>query len=254
MLFRSGRKAPRTLRRRASSVKPACRVTGRARPSSGTSSSSQRRASSRASRCAGWCPRRTLRSRSGGIYVMRSAVGRGTRSATSPAARTAKGRRPRSFQARTTSRVAPVYATADRAVANARRRPEHSRHRSTAQAVGAPHRMQSGGRMRTSDCSQETQSQAPGARHETQCGGRMRSRTHAPHRRARSVTCLCQLCAKFVPASSEYSSRTGNPTRRRTSLSACRSWRLSPMSNQRPSKRYAYTGSRAWSQATNRPG
>jgi hypothetical protein len=45
---------------------------------------------------------------SGGIYVMTSATGGGTAATTSSAARVASGRSPRSFHARTSTRVDPV--------------------------------------------------------------------------------------------------------------------------------------------------
>ena len=58
--------------------------------------------------------------------------------------------------------------------------------------------------------------------------GADRARHHA---RAACVTCLCQV--------GEYSARSGRPRWRRIRLSASSSWFASPMSNHRPSKRYA---------------
>jgi len=58
--------------------------------------------------------------------------------------------------------------------------------------------------------------------------GADRARQHA---RAACVTCLCQV--------GEYSARSGRPRWRRIRLSASSSCFASPMSNHRPSKRYA---------------
>jgi hypothetical protein len=60
------------------------------------------------------------------------------------AAQAASLRRPRSFQAATIRRRGSSYATAARAFVNARRRPAHSAHRLTGQAVGAPQRSHHG--------------------------------------------------------------------------------------------------------------
>ena len=127
----------------------------------------------RASSAAGCLPRFRLRSPSGGIYVMTSAAGRGTTSATSSAASAASGWRPRSFHARTSRRAAPSYATAARADANASRRPAHSTQRSTGHAVGAPQRAQSG---REDECQRRA---ARIAEKSARCPGRGRRRQPA---------------------------------------------------------------------------
>ena len=88
---------------------------------------------------------------------MTSAAGADTTSTTSSAARAASGRRPRSFHTWTKRRATPVDATPARADAKASRRLEHSAQRVTGQAVGAPHRAQSGARRNVSERRHESQ-------------------------------------------------------------------------------------------------
>jgi len=215
------------LRRRSTRASPVWRSDdpAPARTSSPASGRPQRRASSRASRPAGWCPRTRSRVGSGGIGVMTSAVGASTRSTTSSAARFAARRSPCSFHAATRSRAAPEYATAARARRNARRRPAHSRHRSTGQSVGAPHRPQSVGPGDRRDCRHAAQSTAADAEHETQRGGKTRSRSHALDGTREGVACPSRLRADCVTSRQEgsYAVRVGSPATARRRLSASRS-------------------------------
>ena len=77
-------------------------------------------------------------------------------------------------------------------------------------------------------CSQRRLAHRGKSRRGSAEAGADRARQHA---RAACVTCLCQV--------GEYSARSGRPRRRRIRLSASSSCFASPMSNHRPSKRYA---------------
>jgi hypothetical protein len=109
------------------------------------------------------------------------APGGGSASATASAAAAANVRSPRSFHERTSRRTRSSYATAARAEANARRRPEHSRHLATGHAVGAPQRSQSGGPRRGRASRQARHSCSPAASQTTQRTGRIRSRSLTSH-------------------------------------------------------------------------
>jgi aryl-alcohol dehydrogenase-like predicted oxidoreductase len=81
-------------------------------------------------------------------------------------------------QAETIERALASYASAARAVAKARRRPEHSRQRSTGHTVGVPHERHSGSSRRRRDARQRAQSTGAEAEQETHRGGRRRSTSH----------------------------------------------------------------------------
>lgn len=187
---------------------------------------------------------------------MTSAAGASRCSTMSSAARIAARRSPCSFHAATRSRAAPEYATAARARRNARRRPAHSRHRSTGQSVWAPQRPQVTGPRWRSDALQVSQSTLADAAQETQRGGNTRSMSHALDRTCEPVACLSRVRAECVTSSQDgsYAARAGSPAARRRRLSASSSCSWSPMSYHGSVKTQPYTGSRRWSHATSRPG
>src|SRR4051812_10103503 len=119
---------------------------------------------------------------------MTSAGGRATGTVTSSPASGARGRSPRSFQARTSATGAPSYAKAEVAERKARRRPAHSRQRTTGQAVGAPQRSHRGGRSGRSDARHAEQSPDAGPWHATQRRGSKRSMNHADQPTDNAVT------------------------------------------------------------------
>src|SRR5438094_317682 len=128
-----------------------------------------------------------------GGFVCSSAASGGTGVTTTCEARGARVRRPRSFQARTKGRAGPAYANAATALTKDRRRPAHSRQRSTGQAVGAPQRAQRGGVKGRKDARHAAHSPTAEAPQDTQRGGSRRSTSHAMDGTRESVNRLCRL-------------------------------------------------------------
>jgi len=187
------------------------------------------------------------------------APGGGSVSATASAAAAASVRSPRSFHERTTRRTRSSYATAARAEANARRRPEHSRHLATGHAVGAPQRSQRGGPSRGRASQQARHSCSPAASQTTQRTGRIRSRSLTSHHthllEERTLTSSRSVETKASRVGDRFVTNVcriqpGDEKARSASASVS----LEPTSNHRPGTRQAYTGTRGYSHSTNRPG
>lgn len=191
-----GKNTPCTFRRRSGAVRPACRRPPGRRVRVGLATSAQRSASANPSACAGWCPRRRLRSGSGGTHVRSDPGGRASAWSMISAATRATPRPPRSFHAAITRLAVTSYTTADRADVYATRALRQTPHISMGHALGVPHRAHTGEPTRGNARSQLRHKRAPVRPQPAHRDGMSRSMSHTQHVTGGDVTALLQIAIR----------------------------------------------------------